>query len=135
MVFKTLVGLIFNHFFNRQFLVYSMVGFVGLATDTLLYTLLIRMSMYPLYANTLGLVAGLLVTFTLHSLITFKKTDKLFLRFISVVGVWFLGSSLSNAMLWIYIYKLGLDKILAKILTLPFVVAFQYTGNKLVSFR
>ncbi len=132
---KRVLQVLRDHFVNKQFLIYSIVGFIGLGTDTLLYTLLIRLSMYPLYANTLGLVAGLLITFTLHSLVTFKKTDQLLLRFVSVVGVWFLGSSLSNFLLWVYIYRLGLDKILAKIFTLPFVVALQYTGNKLVSFR
>ena len=82
-----------------------------------------------------GYCFGTFVSFNLNRVVTFKAKDKPRMRFVLFFAVAGVGYSVSAAMLWILVERFFFDSNLAKLLTLPVVVALQFTLNKLITFR
>jgi putative flippase GtrA len=86
-------------------------------------------------ANAIGYASGTVLSFTLNVLFNFKTRDWLPLRFLSFCGVAFLGWASSAGVLFVTVARLGLDKYLAKLVTMVVAVLLQYNLNRLLSFR
>lgn len=86
-------------------------------------------------ANALGYLVGTLVSFTLNRHFTFGVRDRVAQRLTWFLTVAALGYLASAFCLWLLVEFASIDERIAKILTLPVVVALQFTLNRLVTFR
>lgn len=121
---------------NRQFLLYCVIGGAGVTLDFLVYSLLLKTTtLHYQAANAAGYAAGTLLSFFLNAHFNFKTHDWLALRLFYFSVVALLGYATSAGTLYLLIARWGLDKYLAKLLTLAVVVALQYNLNRLISFR
>jgi len=121
---------------NRRFALYCLIGASGVTLDFLTYSVLITWGgLHHQAANAVGYALGTLLSFTLNALFNFKTRDWLPLRFLSFCGVATLGWMSSAGVLYLTVDRLGLDKYLAKALTIIVAVVLQYNLNRLVSFR
>lgn len=130
-----MLNTIWSKLFNRQFILYCLCGGTGVCTDMLVYYFAIQAGMGVQGANALGYMAGTLISFILNRVITFGVRDQAGKRlalFFMVAGLGYLASS---CLLWLMVSGIGLDKFLAKALTLPLVVALQFGLNRKITFR
>ncbi|MGO8837783.1 MAG: GtrA family protein [Limisphaerales bacterium] len=121
---------------NRQFFLYCVFGASGVTLDFLTYSAVVRWGggHYQI-ANGIGYAAGTALSFALNAGFNFKTRDWLPLRFISFFSVAALGWAVSAGVLHFTVGRLGLDKYLAKVVTIFVVVPLQYNLNRLFSFR
>jgi putative flippase GtrA len=121
---------------NRQFLLYCVFGGSGVTLDFITYSAVVRWGggHYQI-ANGIGYAAGTALSFALNARFNFKTLNWLPLRLISFFSVATLGWATSAGFLHITVRRMGLDKYLAKVLTIFVVVPLQYNLNRLFSFR
>lgn len=120
---------------HRHFILYSLIGFTGLAIDYLLFALGAKvLGLSVLVANFISISLAITNNFWLNSRYNFKKNDHLLKRFVLFYGVGLAGLVLSEALIVWFHYGLGLGDLVAKLLTLPPVVVFQFFFNKRFSF-
>lgn len=117
-----------------QFLLYCLCGGIGVATDYFVYYVVFTFGVWYQAANLLGYLAGTLVSFFLNRKITFDVHDKLVRRLAMFLGVAAIGFSASVLMLWLLVDVMLVDARVAKLLTLPVVVALQFSLNRRITF-
>jgi putative flippase GtrA len=123
-------------FRNRQFIFYCVIGASGVGLHSLLYCVLVKIELLPIQAaNAIGYTSGTLLTFFLNAKFNFKTKDKIPLRLLSFGSVAFIGWSVSAAMLYWLVNRLGMNNIFSLFPTLFVVVLLQYNLNRLLSFR
>ncbi|HEV2694988.1 MAG TPA: GtrA family protein [Verrucomicrobiae bacterium] len=121
---------------KKQFLLYCVIGFSGVALDFAVYSLLVRFGgLNYQAANALGYASGTLLSFVLNARFNFRVTDRIALRMLSFFGVAFLGWLMSAGLLHMLVENFGVGKYAAKLITLVAVVLLQYNLNRLFSFR
>jgi putative flippase GtrA len=121
---------------NRQFFLYCLIGLSGVTLDFLMYASLLRTSdLHVQLANAVSYACGTGLSFVLNARINFKTRDRIPLRFAAFCAVAAVGWATSGALLHVTIVKLGIDKYVAKALSISVVVLLQYNLNRLVSFR
>lgn len=118
-----------------QFILYCLCGIAGFFTDYSIYSLIVIGGLWYQFANLAGYFSGTAVSFFLNRAITFRVRDKVNTRF----GLFFLvaciGFLSSAFILWIAVDLLDIDPKIAKLLTLPFVVAIQFSLNQRLTFN
>ncbi len=117
----------------KQLILYALCGLTGVLVDFLIFTTLQTLKIPTLLVNTISVTAGIFTSFLLNRRITFKRFDAVFLRIFSFFTVGILGLMLSNALILIFLKAFN-NSIVAKILTLPFVLLFQFTLNRTITF-
>jgi putative flippase GtrA len=121
---------------NRRFAFYCVIGLGGTTLDFLVYSSLVKWDiLHYQVANGIGYASGTLLSFASNVLFNFKTRDWLPLRFASFCAIAFIGWASSAGVLYVTVARLGLDKYLAKLMTLVVAVVIQYNLNRLVSFR
>lgn len=121
---------------KKQFLLYCLIGFSGVALDFGIYSLLLKTGTLDYQpANAVGYASGTLLSFILNTKFNFRVTDKIALRMASFFGVAFIGWLASYGLLHLLVEHFHIDKILSKLGTLVVVVLLQYNLNRLFSFR
>ena len=118
-----------------QFLLYCLCGGIGVSTDYAVFYLSVTGGMWYQAANALGYLAGTLMSFALNRIITFKMHDRALQRLAMFVTIAAAGFAVSALLLWILVDHSGLDARVAKLLTLPVVVALQFSLNRRFSFN
>lgn len=119
----------------KQLALYCFIGGVGVSSDFVVFYLINSAGTSYQLANVAGYGFGTIVSFNLNSIFTFKARDKPVTRLALFCCVAAIGYSVSAAMLWVLVEGLILESNLAKLITLPVVVAVQFTLNKLITFR
>lgn len=119
----------------KQLLLYLVCGGMGVASDFGLYLGLIAAGLHYQAANVAGYASGTLVSFALNRTVTFGIRDRTARRLASFLLVAATGYSVSGVMLWMMIDVAALSPTIAKGLTLPVVVALQFTLNRSITFR
>ncbi len=118
-----------------QFILYCLCGGIGVLSDYAIFRFALYVGQGYQAANAIGYLAGTLVSFVLNRKITFGVRDKVYRRlalFLCAAGI---GYLVSAALMWLFVERGGLDARLAKILTLPVVVALQFSFNRWITFR
>ena len=90
-------------------------------------------SAYPEIANISGMLCGFFVSFCLNTRFTFKKTTRLFRRFISYFSVCLAGMAISSVLL--NLLKHSIELSLLKLMLMALVAGIQFLLNKLITFR
>ncbi len=117
----------------KQLILYALCGLTGVLVDFLIFITLQTLKIPTLLVNTISVTSGIFTSFLLNRRITFKRFDAIFLRIFSFFTVGILGLMLSNALILIFL-NLFSNSTVAKILTLPFVLLFQFTLNRTITF-
>ncbi|MDU1890999.1 MAG: GtrA family protein [Dysgonomonas sp.] len=141
----------------RELFKYGLVGLVGLIIDAGLFFLLAKkfaveypfapyiqellggkMSLSLINADVSHVISSVLAitnNFILNSYFTFKVTDNKVKRFFSFAGVAAIGLVISTTLMTVFIGKLHLDEMVAKILSIIIVAAIQFIINKFFTFK
>ena len=117
------------------FLLYCLCGGAGVSTDYLAFYLMVSAGVWYQTANVCGYLAGTVLSFVLNRAFTFRMKDDVLKRLAMFVSVGGCGYLCSASLLWLLVRELYLDPRIAKLVTLPVVVALQYTLNRRFSFR
>lgn len=120
---------------DKQFIKYTIIGLSGVSIDFVLYSALITFTPINfLIANFLSISIAIINNFVLNAFLNFRKKDKLLLRFLSFYIIGFLGILISQILLLVFV-KFGIGEVLAKFLTLPFILILQFILNRKFSFN
>ncbi len=120
---------------HRQFILYCVIGGSGATLDFLAYWLLTAaFGIDPVLATALSVSVGIVNNFFWNVAVNFKVRTRLLLRFLSFYSVGILGVLLSMAIVWGMTVPLGADPLVAKLVSIPFVVIGQFVLNKTVTF-
>lgn len=120
---------------NIQFIKYAFFGGLGVFTDMASYSLLILYNINYQFANAFGYLFGTIVSFLLNRALTFNSHDKIWLRFFKFLSVAFVGFTFSAILLYVLVDIIVINAIIAKIITLLFVLVTQFTLNKKYTFK
>lgn len=127
---------IFKKIFTKNFILYAIIGVSGVTLDFVIFAFLTKVvALDPLVANVISTTFGITNNFVLNAFFNFKKRDALLYRFISFYAVGVVGIVLSTLILRALHDGLGLDPLIAKFVSLIFVLIAQYSLNKKISFR
>lgn len=119
---------------NMQFFLYCVCGGLGVIADFGVYFFCLSYDFSYQVANVYGYLFGTCVSFVLNRKLTFQVSDQVLRRFLVFLGVAILGFLVSAFMLWLMIDVCNISQVMAKSLTLPLVVALQYTLNRRITF-
>lgn len=117
-----------------QFLLYSLLGSLGMMLDLVIFYSLVEFGLAYQIANFIGYASGTLLSFGLQRKFTFRIKDRTIFRlilFFIIAGIGYLFSAL---LLWVFVELNSFDINFSKILTLPIVVFLQYFLNRSISF-
>jgi putative flippase GtrA len=120
---------------NRNFLMYGLIGVIGVSLDTSIFLLLSYCGFNYLAANFIGYSAGTCTSFILNRKYNFKKLNLVYHRFLSFVTIAGVGFATSAILLYIFVNEFDLSAEYAKFLTLLPVMIFQFKLNRRYSFR
>lgn len=121
---------------NRQFLLYCVIGLSGTTLDFLIYSLLLKASLFDYQAaNTIGYASGTLLSFILNARFNFRVTDRIAQRLFCFFGVALLGWTVSALLLHWLIGGWHFNRYFSKLGTLVVVMLVQYNLNRWFSFR
>ena len=121
---------------SRQLIVYGMIGCMGASLDFIIFWLLTnRVGLHYQLSNFVGVLFGITNNFFLNAFFNFKMTDRLFVRFVSFLGVGLTGWGMSAGLLWAFIDRMVMENAYAKLLTILLVTAVQFVLNKFITFR
>lgn len=141
----------------RELFKYGLVGLVGLVIDAGVFYLLTKklsveypfspqirellggkMSISLINADVSHVISSILAitnNFILNSYFTFKVTDNKVKRFFTFAGVATIGLIISTTLMTIFMGKMHLDEMVAKILSIIIVAAMQFAINKFFTFK
>jgi len=118
-----------------QFFLYCLCGGMGVSTDYIVFYLSVMSGIWYQGANSLGYLAGTLVSFSLNRIFTFGMRDRVLQRLALFLAVASVGFAASALLLWWLVEFIDLDARIAKLITLPMVVALQFFLNRRITFN
>ena len=113
---------------------YFIIGGVSTAAELVIFFAAKNGGFDIYYANIIGKMSGLTLSFILNSLVNFKVKDAIIIRLFLFYGVGIGGLMLSNLILYGGVEKLGLTSGLVKFVSVPVVGFCQFLINKFVTF-
>lgn len=119
-----------------NFIIYVIIGGLAAVIDYGIFFVLeytASSTLSPEISSLIGQSVGFLVAFFLNTFYNFKKTDKLFKRFLSYLGVTIVGMIISTLM--INAFKDRMDLMLLKFICLVGVSLIQFALNKLITYK
>ncbi len=120
----------------RELVVYCIIGCTGATLDFVVYAILTScIGVHYQLANFIGVTFGIVNNFIWNYFFNFKVCNHFFLRLVSFYGVGMVGCALSAGCLWLFIEKLLLNAIFAKLGTIFFVTAVHFCLNKFITFK
>ena len=111
---------------------YAAIGVTGVTLDTVLFVVLTRAGMAPVAATVLSTTAGILNNYVLNAKLNFGTSLNLVhgRRFLTVGLIGLVVAAVSLQVL----IALGVDEVVAKVISIPVVVVSQFVVNKRWSF-
>lgn len=123
-----------REFLSPQFLRYAIIGVTGVAIDFILFLLLVKVGVPAVVASVISVSVAIVNNFILNAYLNFKKKDHIWWRFLSFYTVGATGVVLSALFIILFHNILEMDEVYAKLISVPFIVVFQYWFNKYASF-
>ncbi len=118
----------------RNFILYGVIGVAGMAVDwSTAMAAFKATSMGEEAASLCGNVAGFLFNFVLNTFLNFKKSDKLFARFISYAIICVGGMAVSTGLIALLKTKFAFGPL--KLGVLIFIALVQYVLNKKITYK
>ncbi|MDR1393569.1 MAG: GtrA family protein [Bifidobacteriaceae bacterium] len=121
--------------FLRQVVLYGIFGASAAGVDFLLFLGLRQLGLSLLIANLISVNTGIAISFVCNAFLNFRRTDALLRRAAVFFCVGWLGLALSSLILTLGVSHWGMPEVWVKAASIVVVAAFQFTLNKLVTFR
>ena len=118
----------------RELILYGIIGCFCAALDFGIYTFLGLWIPY-LWANVISVHVGIVCSFLLNRQYNFKVKDCPAKRFAIFYLVGIIGLGLSEILIYLMAKKMGMDYIVAKLLTIVVVALCQFLVNKFITFK
>ena len=120
----------------RELVVYCVIGCTGAGLDFILYAILTECfgTHYQL-ANFFSVSLGIVNNFFWNYFFNFRTRDHMLARLGSFYCVGMFGWALSAGCLWVFVEKLDINVLVAKLGTIVFVTVVQFCLNKFITFR
>lgn len=125
-------------YFSKQkiFIYYVIIGGISASLDFIFYSLFIHvLGIDYLISNVISVNIGILNSFIINRKYNFKVLDKRIQRLTIFYTVGISGLLLSSYLLWFFVENMQMDKTIVKLITIPIIVVFQFTINKLFTFK
>lgn len=121
----------------KELFLYGIIGAGCASLDFVVYTLTLHLlgSDQLLFANGLGVVCGIMTSFTLNRKYNFKVKDKAAQRFVTFFLVGMLGLGISSCLLLTLVSYLGYNELVSKLITIAVVSIIQFLLNKTITFK
>lgn len=121
----------------RELILYGLIGGCCATLDFIVYTCVLWVTKgdYLLFANCIGVVTGIIASFTLNRQYNFKVKDKTRQRFAIFFTIGMLGLLISSVMLYALVELSGFNELYAKLLTIVVVSLIQFILNKTITFK
>ncbi len=120
----------------RNLILYGIIGCCSSTLDFILYTLFVSVfGWHYILSNCISVLAGITTSFTLNRNYNFKVKDKTRQRFAVFLSIGLCGMMVSNMLLYVCIDIFHWNKIVSKLLSIIFVVIFQFILNKYITFK
>lgn len=120
----------------RNLILYGIIGCCSSTLDFILYTLFVSVfGWHYILSNCISVLAGITTSFTLNRNYNFKVKDKTRQRFAVFLSIGLCGMMVSNMLLYVCIDIFHWNKIVSKLLSIFFVVIFQFILNKYITFK
>lgn len=130
---KELIARLYNKY--RNFILYGLIGASCAGLDFVVYAILCYFECNHLVANIISTHCGIFCSFSLNSFLNFKVSDRLLLRFFSFYVIGLMGLLISEGMLYLMVDLGGMNKIVAKLITVVVVALVQFILNKFITFK
>ena len=118
----------------RYILLYGIIGGLAAIVDFSIFTLCVKeFRVSAIISNLISMHIGMLVSFSLNTYFNFKKTDKLFRRFLSYYSIVLVGMGIST--LIIMIGTNYLPVLIVKLIAIVIVTVIQYLFNRLITYK
>jgi putative flippase GtrA len=130
---KELIARLYNKY--RNFILYGLIGASCAGLDFVVYAILCYFGCNHLVANVISTHCGIFCSFALNSFLNFKVRDRLLLRFLSFYVIGLMGLFISEGMLYLMVDLGGMNKIVAKLITVAVVALVQFILNKFITFK
>lgn len=121
--------------FSTHLILYIIIGFCAAIIDYGTFFIFEKRfkNISPELASVLGQSAGFLFAFFLNTYYNFKKTDKLFKRFLSYFVITLVGMVIST--LAIHYFKNDMNIFILKLFCLIGVSILQFFLNKIITYK
>ncbi len=120
---------------NREVISYAIIGVLCVCIDFVTYTTLCHFGLEYIIANVIGISAGILSSFTLNRIFTFRVKSHSLRRFLIFIMVGLFGMGISSGMLILLIEFLHTNELIAKVISIIFVGVMQFLMNKFITFK
>ena len=121
---------------RKRFIIYLFIGGGAVVLDLAVFTAFTELLNQDIFlSNSLSISVAAIYSFLANMFFNFQVSGKILRRFASFMLVTFCGYLISLAILWLLADVLGVHALIAKIVTLPFVVVTQYVLNSRLTFR
>jgi putative flippase GtrA len=123
-----------THRESRHVLKYAVVGVANVTIDVAIYAALVHLGIWYLAAKVLSLSVATLNGYTFNRIWTFRAGDHEHMKLARYVTVQGSGLLLNLALLTLLVEVIGVGKVVAAVVAVPFVAAFCFLGNRLWTF-
>lgn len=120
---------------HSRIIKYGVIGAWSSFIDVVSYTILVMASVNMLVANVIGVHIGIMNSFILNRRYNFRVKDYTKQRFISFYIIGLLGLALSSGFLYLFVDGIGMNEIIAKVITIVIVALFQFVLNSRITFK
>ena len=120
---------------NRNFLLYVLIGGIGVSLDTSIFLLLSHFKINYLAANFIGYSTGTCSSFILNRKFNFKKFNFVYYRFLLFTTIAGFGFIISAVLMYTFVNEFDLSVEYAKLITIVPVILLQFILNRRFSFR
>ena len=128
-----------RNLFSHKLSSYILIGIAAFLTEYISFLLIITTISKLLVAQTISFLMGLIISFFGNRNITFMKTDSYALSGHSQLWRYVLlalcNLLLTNALIYLLVHKAGIDPVIAKVLVMGSVVAWNYLIFSKVIFK
>lgn len=118
-----------------QLVKFGIVGLGNTLITFIVYFILVKLNIYYVIANIIGYAAGVINSFFWNSSWVFKKSPGNFNLLIKFILVNLITLGVTSLILYIGVDMLGLSKYIAQILSTLIGILFNFTLNKLWTFK
>jgi UDP-galactopyranose mutase len=119
----------------KEIFFYGIIGLFCAGLDSLLFLLLRKAGVNLYVSNFIGINLGILCSFILNAYFNFKTRDRLKIRALKFFAVGYCGLALSMLIMFAGVDALQFKEMAVKIFSVFVVAAFQFTLNKLFTFK
>lgn len=118
-----------------QFIKFGIVGLGNTFITFIVYFILVKLNVYYVTANIIGYMAGVINSFFWNSSWVFKKPQRNLSLLIKFVIVNLITLAITSFILYIGVDRLNISKYVAQIISTLIGIMFNYTLNKLWTFK